>query len=92
MALPIIPQDKANHFIYGVVVSLAAMFVASTQALPIPLVVVGIVSAFVVGAIKEAVDYIQNKQAGTPLHGVELLDGVATGLGGVATSVTLLLQ
>ena len=67
MTLPLIPQDKANHFVYGVVAyALALLFVS-------PLVALGI--TIVIGAAKEAWD-------ANGRGCVELLDFLATAAGG----------
>lgn len=86
MQLISLPQDKANHVIYGALVTLVALAVfhlfsveyAATLALAL---------CTAVGIAKEVIDYISNAlnlRAGKPaVHGVEFLDAVATVAGGV---------
>jgi hypothetical protein len=91
--LPIIPQDKANHFVYGSVIAVAAGLVASQLGLPVVICSIG--AAAILGATKEVLDYYQNwkaKKAGlTPMHGVEFMDFAATALGGCAVNVLLMM-
>ncbi len=68
--LPIIPQDKANHFIYGLAIFLAVGL--AFGAIP------GLVAAVLIGAAKEIYDRVSGK--GTP----DVYDFVATVVGGVA--------
>ena len=69
MSIPQLPQDKANHFIFGVLAYIpAAAFFGP---------VAGLVTAVVVGAAKE----LHDSQG----HGcVEFYDFLATALGGAA--------
>ena len=72
MSFPTLPQDKANHFVYGAVIACAvALFFGPRWAL-------GVVAAL--AALKEASDWWQNRKGGS--HGVELLDALATIAGG----------
>jgi hypothetical protein len=77
MKLPLIPQDKANHLVYGLIV----FIVVGTFTSP----VVGLGAALFVGAAKEIYDRVSGK--GTP----DALDFVATGFGGVLGYVCALL-
>jgi len=73
MSLPVLPQDKANHFVYGaVIMALAALVVQPLQAL-------AVVGAFAV--LKEGVDWWLNRKGGK--RGVEVLDVLATVAGGL---------
>jgi hypothetical protein len=73
-----LPQDKANHALYGAV--------AFNLAYPLTdaLVALALVAALAIG--KEASDWVQNYRArldGLPApHGVEFLDALATLAGG----------
>jgi len=91
--IPLIPQDKANHFVYGAVIALLVGLIAQQLKLP---VAYGVVAAMLVGAVKESLDYYQNwraKRAGLPPpHGVEFADFVATALGGWAVIILALLH
>lgn len=91
--IPLIPQDKANHFVYGAAIAVAVGLVASQLGLPVVICSVG--AAAIVGVAKETLDYYQNwkaKKAGlTPMHGVEFMDFAATALGGCAVNVLLML-
>ena len=69
MTLPQLPQDKANHFIYGAVICLALSF--AIPALYAMLVAVG------VGIAKEIYDKVSRK--GTP----DLMDVLVTALGAI---------
>ena len=87
MPLPLVPQDKANHAIYGAVIALAVY--AVTLALLVPYAaLVGLCAAVGMGLAKEALDRWQNLQASRagqpPPHGVEFWDFAATSLGGCA--------
>lgn len=88
MKLPTIPADKANHVIYG-----ALAFCASGVLGAAP--VESLAAVIALGIAKEAADWLANWVAvrkGRPaVHGVEVLDAVATAVGGllcfVATKV-----
>ena len=86
--LPLIPQDKANHFAYGTAVAIMAK-VATQFYLPEYSQFAGVVASSIVGVLKEIVDFVLNKLAERkglpPPHGVEAMDAFATALGGVAT-------
>lgn len=86
MQLISLPQDKANHVIYGALVALAALVMFhlfSVEHAP----ALALAVCATVGIAKEVVDYISNTlnlRAGRPAHhGVEFLDAVATVAGGV---------
>ena len=89
--LPMLPQDKANHLIYGLGIGLLALTV-SMQFLPekAPLFAIGL--SALAGAFKEALDWYQNRQAlktgQEPPHEVALADFVATAFGGVLVAAT----
>lgn len=68
--MPLIPQDKANHFIYGLAIFLAVGL--AFGAIP------GLAAAILIGAAKEIYDRVSGK--GTP----DVYDFVATVVGGVA--------
>jgi uncharacterized protein YfiM (DUF2279 family) len=57
MTLPLAPQDKANHFLYGATVC-AAVAVATQQPNA------GLIAAVVLGFAKEAYDLVSKR--GTP--------------------------
>jgi hypothetical protein len=91
--LPIIPQDKANHFIYGSVIFTGLVILANFLGLnPI---IFGFVGTTLIAATKELVDYIQNKRAILnnilPSHGVEFMDFIATISGSIPQAIILLL-
>lgn len=83
--LPSIPGDKANHFLYGALIALAA-YAAGLLALPTLAAQAALAAAVVAGVVKEGADRWANLQASRqglpPPHGVELLDAVATAAGG----------
>ena len=79
MSLPVDPQDKANHAIYGAIIFLLALAILRR-----PDVAYGLVVAAAVG--KEVLDWLSNQRAIkaglTPTHGVEWFDALATCAGG----------
>lgn len=86
MKLPLIKQDKANHFIYGGVIWIAIYFVVSFALAKPYNGLVALVGTVAVGVAKEFCDYIQNEKAKEiglkPDHGVDEWDAFATALGG----------
>jgi hypothetical protein len=86
--LPIIPQDKANHFAYGAAISVLAGVIA--WHLSLPLVAFSVGAAVLFGAAKEAADWYRNRTA--KLHSVEVADFLATVAGGAAVNALLVLS
>lgn len=94
MNLPLIPQDKANHAIYGALAF--AIGAAASHLLPIvPAVIAGLVVCAVVAVGKEGLDWWLNRRAvaagEAPPHGVEVRDALATLAGGVVVAAATLL-
>lgn len=94
MNLPFLPQDKANHFVYGAVIALVAYAALLITHAPHPVAFSMLaVALFAVG--KETRDRLANlkaKRAGLePPHGVELMDAVATVAGGSVVVAAALL-
>lgn len=92
--LPSLPQDKANHLLYGALVGLLAYALA--RALTAPYAAwLPWGAATLVGAAKEAADHLGNlraARAGMPTpHGVEWADFAATAAGGALITLTALL-
>ena len=87
MNLPQLPPDKANHALYGALIFDVA-FIAS-HSLLISSVVVAVIAV-----AKELSDAVINWRAtGDPMHGphgVELMDAVATCLGGILVALPLI--
>lgn len=85
--LPLIPQDKANHACYGALIFLLSAFIAHAGDVT-HIALIALLSTIAAGALKEALDWMENRQATAdghePVHSVELLDVVATSLGGLA--------
>lgn len=87
MKLPLLPQDKANHALYGALAFLITS--AAMRATPWPdmAAVAGVCGAVLAGLAKEARDAWANRQAEAwhlPLpHEVSGGDVLATGAGGV---------
>lgn len=86
MALPSLPQDKANHFVYSAVgTAVLAMFT------PIWVAAAAVV---VVALAKEVIDYRINQRhiaAGfAATHGVEWQDAAATVAGGATVLLPLI--
>lgn len=87
----LIPQDKANHFIYGALISFIALaLMRHFHVLFAPIWTVVVAGA--VGVLKEASDYMlakRNVAAGNPPgHDVDANDILATLLGGVLIGMT----
>ena len=83
-----LPQDKANHCIYGAVIALAVLLLATQfPALSLRPRDLALAAAVLAGLAKEALDQVMNMRAvaagQAPAHGVEFLDIVATASGGV---------
>lgn len=87
MNLILIPQDKANHAIYGAVIFLIFAFLLGVGGVP-HATGFALLAVVIVGAIKELSDYILNRRAaahGLPApHTIEFMDAFATTLGGLA--------
>lgn len=81
--LPVVPQDKANHFLYGAVIFSAVYVVAFFAALPALPIAAGAVVGIGVG--KEIYDR-RNKETHTP----DIKDALATVAGGVVCAIPLL--
>jgi hypothetical protein len=77
--MPSLPQDKANHAIYGALIFLLALAILRRADVAYGLVMIAAVS-------KEALDKLSNmrsiKAGVLPTHGVEFLDALATCAGG----------
>lgn len=71
MNLPVLPQDKANHVVYGTALTAIGMCYS-------PVAGAVLCAAFAVG--KEVYDWWDNQHGGR--HGVELNDALATMSGG----------
>jgi hypothetical protein len=91
MNLPSLPQDKANHAIYGALLALVVAFALRTANIDLHGFQprdVGLASAAVAACAKEGVDALQNYRATgnwkSGPHGVELFDAGATMAGGAA--------
>lgn len=92
MKFPILPQDKANHFVYGSIVAAAApsLFLAfGGQVTWVP--ILALTSALVAGVLKEVMDYKANKIADKELqvrpHTIEPLDVAWTAAGGISAAL-----
>jgi hypothetical protein len=75
MILPQLPQDKANHILYGFVVATIVSLFSSR--------LIGFAVAALAGAGKEAMDYIDRRRAGASTP-IDLFDFLATVAGGAA--------
>jgi len=77
--MPSLPQDKANHAIYGALIFLLALAITRRMDVAYGLVVLAAVG-------KEVLDWLSNQRAIkaglTPTHGVEWFDALATCAGG----------
>jgi hypothetical protein len=81
MTLPIIPQDKANHALYGALVALAVLALFTVLGIQ-PAAFYALGAAVIVGAGKEILDRLENLRADAPVRGVEFWDALATWAGG----------
>ncbi len=79
MNLPLIPQDKANHFVYGSVIFF--VFLLITQ---IP--IYALTGTAIVGLCKEIYDAL-NKETHTP----DIIDLIATVSGGLVPFICLII-
>lgn len=83
MNLPLLPQDKANHAVYGAVIAcVISIFFGPWWAL---------IAIAAVAVLKEVSDWWQNSRNGGS-HGVEFLDAAATIAGGVLVVLPQLLK
>jgi hypothetical protein len=73
--MPSLPQDKANHAIYGSLIFLIGFAITRRMDVSYGLVVLAAVG-------KEALDWLSNQRSEKPTHGVEWLDALATCAGG----------
>ncbi len=82
--LPVIPQDKANHFAYGAAIGAAVSLIAGPG--------IGLGAGVAFGVAKEAWDawgkHKARRAGQVPLHGVELADAAWTAAGALAATVT----
>lgn len=88
-----IPQDIANHFIYGNFAGLLAAGMCSSLGFPQYSRLTAVVVSGIVGLGKEGFDWLQNRKAvkaglAKP-HGVQLHDYFATQIGGFNIALTL---
>jgi hypothetical protein len=89
--IPLIPVDKANHFIYGSLVNSVVSITLVQMRVPayghMHAEEWGLLAAVLVGLFKEGSDWLQNyklsQQGLPPSHGVELNDFLATVCGGL---------
>lgn len=89
MNLPSLPQDKANHALYGQAVYAAYRHAAVYFGMDVETArLTGVFFTVLVGILKEAVDWWLNDRAVRkgflPTHGVEVWDAVATSGGGLS--------
>jgi hypothetical protein len=93
MSLPLIPQDKANHVIYGALIALCGAIAAVQLGHPELAGWMANGVALAAGAVKELTDWLANRAAAAahlpPPHSVELLDLAATWCGGLFAQALL---
>tara|TARA_Y100000389_G_C17341930_1_gene453828 strand:- start:401 stop:652 length:252 start_codon:yes stop_codon:yes gene_type:complete len=70
MKLPIIPQDKANHTLYGIAIFFLTALITNIW--------IGLVASTLFGVIKEIYDYFNKEH-----HSSDIWDLIATICGGV---------
>lgn len=78
MSLPVIAQDKANHWVYGSLIASIGTFIAGP--------VVGLIACLTFALLKELNDLVLKK--GTP----EVQDVVATVAGGATVVLPIILS
>lgn len=81
--LPLIPQDKANHIVYGAVIFAAAYALFTFAGLPALPIAAGMV---VIAAVAKEMWDRAHKETHTP----DPLDALATIAGGVVVALPLL--
>lgn len=96
MKLFIIPSDKANHFLYGLLAGFLAQLFCLSSAFPSVAPLAAFSVAGTLGVLKEAGDAWDNRvarKANLPLpHSVDTLDAVATAAGGLFLGFAIYLQ
>lgn len=96
MRLPVIPADKANHFLYGALIGIVVKLVCTFFGVgPVSLLLM-LAAGGIIGFLKEVLDYRANKKAqaagqAAP-HGVERLDMLWTLYGSMAVTFTAFLE
>jgi len=101
--LPVVLQDKANHYIYGSLISVISMVIMymfldsnfEHNSLMFYIAAFGIISSAIMGTLKELHDLKSNKKAmlagQKPANTVELSDIIYTVIGGVIPTVPVVL-
>lgn len=88
----LIPQDKANHLVYGAVIFTVMFLLTHFVYADYQTLIAGLAVVFIAVG-KEANDaFINWKATGNPMqgpHGVEVLDAAATIIGGVIVALPL---
>jgi len=75
--LPIIKEDKANHFIYGISIFLLTKIIFGP--------IVGLATCVSFGILKEVYDHFH------PNHTCDVMDAIATIIGGIVGVLIILL-
>jgi len=84
--LPMLTHDKANHFMYGAVISSISMAVQLAFRLPsLQSAGIALGVAAIVGALKEVID------RRSPNHTADKMDFVVTALGGLVVAAPFVL-
>lgn len=93
MTPPLIPQDKANHAIYGGAIALVAAAIAHVAGAREWQAQIALGASCAAGVAKEVADYIvarRQRAAGDAVtHGVDGWDAAATALGGMVVAVAV---
>ena len=76
-----LPIDKSHHAIGGAIIALVVAILASLFGYANYANYVGFAAGVLAGIGKEAMDYLANRRAKYPIHGVEFYDFLATALG-----------
>lgn len=97
MSILNIPADKVTHFGVGLIASLFAALLwwllSELGAVSMSSAWAGVLTAsLVAGITKEAADYLDNRATKTQMHGVEVLDALATAAGAAPVAALLFLN
>ena len=82
MALPLVPQDKANHTIYGAVFAVFVLAIVTHFSPDANLKIIPVMAALTIGILKELYDSVSGGDT-------SFWDAFATTCGGAAISASV---
>lgn len=92
MKLPVIPEDKANHLVYGMLICLIVSVALAFVIPKFQASLVGFFTTLLFASGKEYLDYRANEKAQAAglevSHGVELGDIIATMIGALLIALS----